>query len=81
MLLRPLSTEAFEHDCIFVYDPVGKNVWNGLIYAKRPGNPILKAVIEFMIEAGPSRWGGVLVGRVNGADTTGHASARPVASP
>ena len=59
MLLRPLSTEAFEHDCIFVYDPVGKNVWNGLIYAKRPGNPILKAVIEFMIEAGPSRWGGV----------------------
>ena len=59
MLLRPLSTEAFEHDCIFVYDPVGKNVWNGLLYARRPGNPILKAVIEFMIEAGPSRWGGV----------------------
>ena len=58
LLLRPLSTEAFEHDCIFVYDPVGKNVWNGLLYARRPGNPILKAVIEFMIEAGPS-WGGV----------------------
>ena len=34
-------------------------VWNGLIYARKPGNPILKAVIEFMIEAGPSRWGGV----------------------
>ena len=59
MLLRPLSTDAFEHDCIFVYDPVGRNVWNGLLYARRPGNPILKAVIEFMIEAGPSRWGGV----------------------
>ena len=34
-------------------------VWNGLIYARKPGNPMLKAVIEFMIEAGPSRWGGV----------------------
>ena len=34
LLLRPLSTEAFEHDCIFVYDPVGKNVWNGLLYAR-----------------------------------------------
>ena len=22
-------------------------VWNGLIYARKPGNPILKAVIEF----------------------------------
>ena len=28
LLLRPLSTEAFEHDCIFVYDPVGRNVRN-----------------------------------------------------
>ena len=26
LLLRPLLTEAFEHDCIFVYDPVGRNV-------------------------------------------------------
>jgi hypothetical protein len=28
LLLRSLSTEAFEHDCIFVYDPVGRNVGN-----------------------------------------------------
>ena len=40
LLLRPLSTEAFEHDCIFVYDPVGRNVWNGLLYARKPGTGI-----------------------------------------
>ena len=43
LLLRPLSTEAFEHDCIFVYDPVGKNVWNGLLYAR-----VRRSVLELM---------------------------------
>jgi len=53
VIIKPLNPDVFKKDCVFVYDKVCQNIFNGFIYTKK-NNPLLKEMIEFMINDGGS---------------------------